>query len=289
MLIASASSGKRKGTGFSARKAAARILGNIVTILVSLVVILPLIVLLLNSFKTKGESNTMSLSLPTVWQPENYRIVIEQGKLISSFFNSLLYAACSDIIIVVVVAAAAYVISRNYQGANKFLYGFIITGIAIPVNNVALMKVMQVLHLVNTRPGIILLYAAINIPLSLFLAFGFIGTIPRDIDEAAIIDGCSPSKLFFKVILPLLTPIMATLFVLNFMAVWNDFTMPLYYLNNSEKWPMTLAVYNFFGTFENSWNLVSADIVLTIIPVLVVFILGQKYIVGGVSSGAVKG
>lgn len=82
---------------------------------------------------------------------------------------------------------------------------------------------------------------------------------------------------------------MSTLFVLNFMAVWNDFTMPLYYLNNSRKWPMTLAVYNFFGAYENSWNLVSADIVLTLLPVLLIFILGQKYIVGGVSAGAVKG
>jgi raffinose/stachyose/melibiose transport system permease protein len=245
--------------------------------------------LFLNSFKTVGESNTMSLSFPKVWQPQNYMTVIEQGKLVSSFLNSMLYSTCSVVLIVAVVTAAAYVISRDHRGANKFLYYFIISGLAIPVNNVALMKVMQVLHLVNTRPGIILLYAAINIPLSLFLAYGFIGTIPRDIDEAAIIDGCSPIRLFLSVILPLLTPLMAMLFVLNFLAVWNDFTMPLYYLNNSEKWPMTLAVYNFFGAFENSWNLVSADIVLTVIPVLIVFILGQKYIVGGLTSGSVKG
>ena len=151
------------------------------------------------------------------------------------------------------------------------------------------MKVMQMFHLVNSRFGIILLYAAINIPLSLFLSYGFIGTIPREIDEAAVIDGCRPHQLFIRVILPLLKPILSTLFVLNFMAVWNDFTMPLYFLNNSGKWPMTLAVYNFFGAFENAWNLVSADIILTLIPVLIVFILVQKYIVGGISSGSVKG
>lgn len=266
-----------------------RVVANIIAILLSLTVLIPLIVLILNSFKTVGESNIMSLSLPKVWQPQNYKVVVEQGKLVSSFFNSLIYSTFSVVLIVAVVTAAAYVISRNHRGVNKFLYYFIISGLAIPVNNVALMKVMQVLHLVNTRPGIILLYAAINIPLSLFLAYGFIGTIPRDIDEAAIIDGCSPIRLFCSVILPLLTPIVATLFVLNFMAVWNDFTMPLYYLNNSAKWPMTLAVYNFFGAFENSWNLVSADIILTVAPVLLVFILGQKYIVGGLSSGAVKG
>lgn len=123
----------------------------------------------------------------------------------------------------------------------------------------------------------------------MFLAYGFVETIPREIDEAAVIDGCTPWQLFTRIIAPLLKPIVSTLFVLDFMAVWNDFTMPLYYLNNSAKWPMTLAVYNFFGAFQNSWNLVAADIMLTLLPVLIVFIVGQKYIVGGVSAGSVKG
>lgn len=273
----------------SLKKSIGSIISNIVAIFTSLLVLIPILVLLLNSFKTQGESNKMSLSLPKEWIFENYKIVIEQGKLISSFFNSLLYATFSVLIIVIVVAAAAFVIARNRRGINNFIYYFILSGIAIPINNVALMKVLQALELVNTRIGIILVYAAINIPLSLFLSYGFISTIPREIDEAAVIDGCGPIRLFTKIILPLLKPIISTLFVLNFMAVWNDFTMPLYYLNNSAKWPMTLAVYNFFGAFENSWNLVSADIILTLIPVLIVFILGQKYIVGGVSAGAVKG
>ncbi|MFT8352236.1 carbohydrate ABC transporter permease [Clostridium saccharoperbutylacetonicum] len=262
---------------------------NIITIFTSLIVLIPMVVLVLNSFKNQSESNKMSLSLPKEWVFQNFKTVIEQGKLISSFLNSLLYATGSVLIIVFVVAAAAFVIARNRKGINNLIYYFIISGIAIPINNVALMKVMQALGLVNTRIGIILVYAAINIPLSLFLSYGFISTIPREIDEAAIIDGCGPVKLFIKIILPLLKPIISTLFVLNFMAVWNDFTMPLYYLNNSGKWPMTLAVYNFFGAFENSWNLVSADIVLTLLPVLIIFILGQKYIVGGVAAGSVKG
>ena len=270
-------------------KTAGHIVGNIVAIFISLVVLIPLVVLLLNSFKTSAEADKMTLSLPTEWVFENYSIVVEQGKLISSFFNGLLYAAGSVVIIVAVVSLAAFVISRNMKGINRFLYYFIISGIAMPINNVSLMKVMQALHLINTRGGIILLYAAINIPLSLFLAYGFIDTIPREIDEAAVIDGCTPWQLFTQVIAPLLKPIVSTLFVLDFLAIWNDFTMPLYYLNNSQKWPMTLAVYNFFGAFQNSWNLVAADIMLTLLPVLIVFVLGQKYIVGGVSAGAVKG
>ena len=273
----------------SLKKSIGTITVNIIALFISLIVLVPLVVLFLNSFKTQGESNKMSLSLPKEWIFANYKTVIEQGKLLSSFFNSLLYSTVSVLIITIVVAAAAFVIARNRRGINNFIYYFIISGIAIPINNVALMQVLKALQLVNTRIGIILIYAAINIPLSLFLSYGFISTIPREIDEAAVIDGCGPVKLFVKIILPLLKPIISTLFVLNFMAVWNDFTMPLYYLNNSAKWPMTLAVYNFFGAFENSWNLVSADIMLTLLPVLVVFILGQKYIVGGVAAGSVKG
>ena len=159
----------------------------------------------------------------------------------------------------------------------------------MPLNNVALMKIMKGLSLVNTRYGLIFLYAAINIPLALFLMFGFIETVPREIDEAAVIDGASAGQLFIRVILPLIKPVIVTVGILNFMSIWNDFSMPLYFMNNSDKWPMTLAVYNFFGQFEQSWNLVSADIVLTAFPVLIIFIFGQKYIVGGVSTGAVKG
>lgn len=273
----------------SVGKKVKHIIANLLVFILSALVLVPLLVLFINSFKTSGDANSMSLSLPKVWVLDNYRTVIEQGKLVSSFLNGFLYAVCSVVIIVTVVSAAAFVIARNKKGINGFLYYFIISGIAMPINTVALMKVMQTLHIMNTRFGIILIYAAVNIPLSLFLSYGFVGTIPREIDEAAVIDGCKPFQLFRIVIFPLLKPILSTLFVLNFMAVWNDFTMPLYYLNNSKKWPMTLAVYNFFGIFENSWNLVSADIILTLLPVLIIFILGQKYIVGGVSAGAVKG
>lgn len=262
---------------------------NIISVIFLLIVIIPFYVVLINSFKTSTEANRMSINFPTAFHFENYTTVIEQGKLFTSLYNSLLYSFVSVIIILVLVLAAAFVISRNTKGINKVFYYFIITGLAMPINNITLFKVLQTLNLMNTRLGIILIYSAVNIPLSLFIAYGFVATIPKELDEAAIIEGCSTIQLFSKIILPLLKPIASTLAVINMMAVWNDFIMPLYYLNNSNKWPMTLAVYNFFGAFENSWNLVCADIVLTILPVLLVFIFGQKYIVGGVSAGAVKG
>lgn len=262
---------------------------NVIALLLSFTFVLPMLVIFLNSFKSSAESNTLSLRLPTQWMFENYAVVLERGKVFMSFLNSFCYAACSAVLIVILVSMAAFVLSRNRSRLNRFLYYFIILGIAMPVSNVSLMKVMKALHIINTRPGIILLYAAINIPISLFIVYGFVGSVPEEIDEAATIDGCRPMQLFARIIVHLLKPALVTIFVLNFMGVWNDFTMPLYYLNNSQKWPMTLAVYNFFGMYERQYNLVCADIVLTMCPVLLIFILGQKYIVGGISTGAVKG
>jgi raffinose/stachyose/melibiose transport system permease protein len=135
----------------------------------------------------------------------------------------------------------------------------------------------------------IILYATLQIPFAVFLIYGFVASIPRELDEAATIDGCGPFQLFFRVVLPLLTPVVVTTAILSFLNTWNDFIMPLYYLNSSANWPMTLAVYNFFGQFKQSWNLVSADILLTILPVLVVYLAGQRFILSGMASGAVKG
>jgi raffinose/stachyose/melibiose transport system permease protein len=162
-------------------------------------------------------------------------------------------------------------------------------GIAMPTNFVTLTKVMQMTHLINTQLGIILLYAAGQIPFSVFLIYAFVGTIPRELDEAAIIDGASPLRLFLSVIFPLLTPVMVTAGVLNFLGIWNEFILPLYFLNSSTYWPMTLAVYNFFGQFQSDWSLVSADVVLTILPVIVVYIVAQRFILSGMVAGSVKG
>lgn len=265
------------------------IISNIFVWILSLTVLVPFAVVIINSVKTRAEAATMTLKFPKKIMFENFATVIEQGKLLNSFKNSFIYSFFSVCLVMALVSAAAYVLSRNRSKWNKFIYYFMILGIAMPVNNIVLMKLMKALFLINTMHGIILLYAALNIPISLFLTFGYINSLPKELDEAAVIDGCGPIQLFTKIILPLLKPIMATVFVLNFMSIWNDFTMPLYFLNNSKQWPMTLAVYNFFGMFEQQWHLVSADILLTTVPVMLVFIIGQKYIVGGVTVGAVKG
>lgn len=270
-------------------KALKSIPAHVLAILISLVMFVPIHLLFVNSLKDDVQSRTMGVELPTSIHFENYSTVIEQGKLGTAFANSLLYATGATILVVILSTAAAFVLSRNRSRRNRFLYFFVTLGIAMPINYVTLTKVMQATFLINTVAGIIILYAATKIPFAVFLTYAFIESIPREIDEAAIIDGCSPLTLFSTIIFPLLTPAWVTTGILSFLDFWSEFIIPLYFLQSSTKWPMTLAVYNFFGMYESSWNLVSADIVLTILPVIVVYLMGQRYIVSGMTSGAVKG
>ncbi len=272
-----------------ARNAIAEISFTLLGLAVAAVFLTPVAVIVINSLKTAADSATMTLAFPADPQWQNFAVVVERGKLATTFLNSLLYASVSSLVIVFFASAASFVLARRNDRVSNLMYYFMVLGTALPVNYIALMRVMKALHLINTAPGIILIYIAIGIPISLFISYGYISTIPRELDEAAVIDGCSPVQLFFTIIAPMMLPVAVTVFVLNFMSTWNDFIMPLYFLNATARWPMTLAVYNFFGMFQTSWNLVSADIVLTSLPVLLVFLFGQKYIVGGLTSGAIKG
>jgi len=253
------------------------IIGNVVSLFISLIVLIPLVVLLVNSFKTSAEADRMTLSLPKQWMFENYSTVIEQGKLISSFFNGLLYATGSVVIIVAVVSLAAFVISRNMKGINRALYYFIISGIAMPINNVSLMKVMQAFHLVNTRFGIILLYAAINIPLSLFLAYGFIETIPREIDEAAVIDGATAFQKFKHITVPLAAPTIRITVVMCLTNGFREFDTT-YLMTGGGPVNSThmLSTYSYklsFEMFKYSKGSAVANILLVILMIVGVFYL----------------
>ncbi|MCR5024707.1 MAG: carbohydrate ABC transporter permease [Lachnospiraceae bacterium] len=264
-------------------------LKNILAWLASLMVIIPLLLVIFNAFKADGETINMDLHLPKEWIIANFFTVIEKGKLIRSFFNSFLYAGVGTLVTVFFGSMAAYVFSRRRSKIMSAVYMYMVLGMVIPINYVTLTKTMINLHLTNTKPGIILLYMALQTPFTIFLIYGFVSKIPVELDEAAIIDGCSPLELYLKVVFPMLKSAVITAGVLCFLNCWNEFMMPLYFLHSSDKWPMTLAIYNFFGQYEMKWNLICADVILTCAPVLIIYLICQKYIVGGQTAGAVKG
>ena len=265
------------------------VLKQLLCICLSLIVLAPLYLVLINSFKTKSESARMQLSLPTQWVFSNYADVFKKAKLMTGFTNSMIYAFVSTTAGVLLCAMAAYVLSRKRTKINNFIYYFFICGLFFPVNYSTLVRVFQWMNLTNTRLGIILVFTSAMIPFCVFTMYSFVETIPKELDEAAVIDGANPTTLFFRVVLPLLKPTLMTCFILQFMGVWNDFLTPLYLSSKSKLHPMTMSVYQFFGKEGSNWNYVFADIVLTVIPVVAVYGLGQRYIIGGVTAGAVKG
>nr|WP_026015742.1 carbohydrate ABC transporter permease [Clostridium beijerinckii] len=272
------------------KKTLQNIFSNGITWIITIISLIPLVLILFNALKTSKAASDMNLKLPTFPIPvENFSTVIERGKLATSFINSCVYSIGSVILCAILAAAASYVLCRNKTKLNRIIYMFIILGITMPINYVALMKVMSALHLMNSMLGIVLLYTAMQLPFSVFLLHGFVARIPVELDEAAVIDGCSPIRIFIYIIFPLLKPALATVVVLTFLNTWNEFVSPLYFLSSSSKWPMTLSVYNFFGMYFKDWNLVCSDIMLTSLPVIVVYLLGQNYIVSGMTAGAVKG
>jgi raffinose/stachyose/melibiose transport system permease protein len=258
-------------------------------LVLTIVVIAPFAIILTNSLKTKAQAVDMGIApaFPLRWS--NYATVIERGKLGLSFLNSVFYTAAATVGTLVASAMAAYVLSRRRTKLSHALYMLMVFGIMLPTNFVSLIKVMQLLHLMNSRSGLILFYVASNVSFGSFIIYGFIGSVPRAMDESASIDGAKPLRIFVSVIMPLLQPILVTTAVLCGMGVWNDFITPLYLLNSSSAWPMTLSVYAFFGRFEQEWNLVFADIVMTCLPILAIYLAGQRYIVSGLTAGAVKG
>ena len=273
-----------------AKKKITSIIANIVAWLFSIICLVPLLLILFSSLKSKNDAAAMNLTLPSLPIPwENFAVVIEKGKLGMSFLNSFIYSAGAVVLCVFFASTAAYVLSRNQTKLNNLLYMYIVMGITLPINYVALTKVLMFFNINNTRGGIILLYTAMQLPFMTFLIHGFVAKVPTELDEAAVIDGCGPIKLFGLIVFPLLKPAIATATVLTFLNTWNEFVSPLYFLNSTDKWPMTLSVYNFFGMYFKDWNLVCADILLTSLPVLIVYLLGQKYIVAGMTAGAVKG
>lgn len=256
--------------------------------LLSLLVLVPLAIVVFSSLKTKPEAAAMDLTPPSAIQWGNYAEAINRGGLVRAFLNSLLISSVSATVCILVSSMATFVLSRNRTRFNKAVFNYIFLGLIAPINYITTIKVFQVLGIMNSYVGIILLYIALGIPFAVFAYYGYMHSIPRELDEAAVIDGCNSWQLFSRIVFPLLKPVTITVLVLNFMGAWNDFISPLYLLNRQSTWPMVLSVYNFFGMHFNEWNMISAVILLSTLPILVLYMFGQRYIVSGLTSGAVK-
>lgn len=266
-----------------------QLLPELLTLALSLIVLVPFFMLVINSFKSKEEAALVNLSLPTDWQAfANYAEMFRVGKLGTAFKNSVLLTVPSVLAIVFLCAATAFVLQRRRGRVSSVFSTFIVLGLFIPGQIIPTYFVCYYLHLPSFLAASLVMIAA-NIPMGVFLYMGYYKSIPVEIDESAMLDGCGSLRMFVSVIFPLLKPVTVTLFIISFMAIWNDFGTTLYFLNSSSNFTLTLTVYNFFGVHSADWNLVFANVIAVSAPVILVYFLAQKQIISGMTAGAVKG
>lgn len=263
---------------------------NAFAVLISLFVGIPSLLIIVNSFKSAEEASELSLSLPTEWKIwDNYSEVFREGQLSVAFWNTLLVTLASVLGIIVLCSMSAYVIQRRNNRLSKWIKSILLLGMVLPISIIVTYVFMDKVGLTGNFIGIILLYIATNFAFTTYLYIGFFTGVPRELDEAANIDGAEGLGMYWKVITPLLMPIHATAFILAFMTIWNDFGLSLYFLNSPDRFTLTLTILYFFGQHTADWNLVFADIILISLPVILAYVFLQKYIVDGMTAGAVKG
>jgi raffinose/stachyose/melibiose transport system permease protein len=254
--------------------------------------VVPFLFMIANAFKTRQDASRLGFSWPTQFQlVQNFQDVITSRDymLIIAFINSTILTVASVTILVVLSAMVAYVLQRRKSRWNGLVNFLVLAGLIMPPAVVPTIWVLQKIGLFRTMPGLILVEVAFGISFCILLFRAFISTIPRDIDEAATIDGASPTRLFFRVIFPLLRSVAITVIVIQSVIIFNDFQNPLYFLPGDQNATVQLTVFNFSSQFTSQYNLLFMDILLITIPPLIMFLFFNRHIVEGMTAGGIKG
>lgn len=269
----------------------AEFLVEIVLVLLACFVVFPIVLIFMNSFKSNGEILKNMLTLPKSFELTNYKEAVRKMNFALKFANTLAVSVLSVAGIILFGSMAAYKITRVKNKVSSLIYYGILFTMAIPfqVLMVPIVIVARDLHIVNTLYGMIFMYWGFLMPMALFLYCGFIKGVPRDLEEAALIDGCGQFAAFFYVVFPILKPITATVAIINVLGVFNDFMLPLIMINSERKKTIQLSMSVFYGTYVNRWDLIMAALVLSVLPALIFFLIFQKQIIRGMADGAVKG
>lgn len=265
-------------------------LASLTAILVVFVV--PFVFMLLTAAKDRQESARLEFSLPNEWHLlENIEAVLaeQNGIMYVAMANSLILTVASVAITVVLSAMVAFVLQRRRDRVSAVITALMIAGLIIPPALVPTIYTLQWLNINKTLFGLILVEVTQLMPFSVIVFRAFIAGIPRELDEAAFIDGASPLRLFFRVIFPLLRPAVITVIVVTSVTVYNDFVNPLYFLPGADNATVQLTLFNFQGQFSSQWHLLFTDVLLITIPPLIMFMFFQRQIVSGMTTGAIKG
>lgn len=267
------------------------VLRNIILLCGLILILFPLWLVLINSFKTLEEAGKNFFALPSRLNFDNYRELFANSNYWIFLRNSLKITVISIILILILVPSISYAIARNFNKKYyKTIYYYLLLGLFIPSQVVLLpvTKMMSKLNMLN-HGGLILLYAAFSLTQGVFLFVNYIRGLPYEIEESAQIDGCSVFQTYVRIVLPLVKPMISTLLIMDVLWIWNDFMLPLLILNRTQEIWTPLFQYNFKTEYSFNYTMAFTAYLLAMLPMLIIYCMGQKYIVKGLTAGSVKG
>jgi raffinose/stachyose/melibiose transport system permease protein len=260
-------------------------------VLTALIWIAPFVFIIFTSLKTNAAvMGSAAFSPPTELAFDNYSGAWARGEFSTTAFNGALISAIKVPLGLFLSAMAAYALARIEMPGKKLAFLAIVFGTMIPfqVMLAPIFRQVNAFGLINTYPGIILPYLAFGVPYQVFILHGFFSAVPKELSEAARIDGAGHFTIFRRIFLPISLPALSALFILDFVATWNEFAMALVILQDRDMWTLPLGMMNFQSQFQANYGQLNAAIVMTVLPAAIVYLMFQRYFVSGLTSGAVK-
>lgn len=277
------------------KKKVANALAMIGLIIIFIAYMFPFIMVVINSLKQKRDI----IKSPFSWlftikglSFDNFEKAFTQMDFLNAFKNSLIVTVSATVLVTLLAAMLAYYIVRNNNIISKITFALMVASMIIPFQAIMIPLVSiygGTLNILNHRLTLIFMHTGFSMAMSVFMFHGFIkGNVPIALEEAAYIDGCTHSQTFFKIVLPLLKPIISTMVILNSLAFWNDYLLPSLVLTDKKLLTLPLSTYSFYGTYSADYGTIMAGLLLCVLPILILYVILQKQIIGGVVAGAVK-
>ncbi|KWX78788.1 carbohydrate ABC transporter permease [Paenibacillus jilunlii] len=262
-----------------------------ITVLLAIIFFFPIFFNLMSAFKSNAEIMKDAIAFPKGLYLDSFKYLLTETDFPRAIVNSLILTLVSIVAQVLIIPMAGYAIERRDTRWTKMVFLYFLAGMMIPFQAymIPLFKELRMFGLYGSLAGPILVYVAGAVGFGCLLYTSFVKGIPKEIEEAAEIDGCSRYGIFWKIVFPLLGPVTASMVVLNGLGIWNDFLMPMLVLPSGEPKTMVVEIYRYIGEFSSRWDMIFAGTAMSVVPVLIVFIALQKYFVKGIASGATKG
>lgn len=260
-------------------------------IVIAIIYLVPFYFVLLNSFKTLGEIMVDTAAWPQAFTLKNFSASWKAIDFPKVLLNSVLVTSLSVTGMVIIGAMAAWRLVRFPGKVSTVLFIMFISAMVIPFQSIMipLVQLTKNIGLINSIPGLIVIYFGFGVSFTIFLFHGFVKSVPLEVEEAAIVDGCGDQRLFWSIVLPLLKPMIVTALILNSLWIWNDFLLPLLMLQDRELRTIPIALYSFFAQYSKKWDLAMATLTMSAAPIILLFLSLQKYIIKGIAAGSVKG